>query len=147
MNRKKSVTTRIHQPPAPPCWFRTVFYISFGAWVLLQTASEYYNSKCLHIYTHLPIFETEKQVTAAFLNIMSVGILTLCLVLTFLYGICTVSKLIVLSSSAFLCTLLILNILAVGILMSSHVSISVIDQNHSATITEIDCNFERMYEC
>ncbi|XP_043212864.1 uncharacterized protein LOC122376955 [Amphibalanus amphitrite] len=120
MDRKKSVTTRIHQPPAPPCWFRTVFYLSFGAWVLLQAATEYYTTRCLHIYTHLPIFEKEKQVTAAFLNIVSVGILTVFLVLSFIYGICTVSKLIVLSSSAFLSTLLILNILAVGILMSSH---------------------------
>ena len=128
MDRKKSVTTRIHQPPAPPCWFRTAFYLSFGAWVLVQAITEYYNTKCLHIYTHLPIFDNEKQVTAAFLNVMSVGLLTVCLVLAFVYGICTVSKLIVLSSSAFLSTLLILNVLAIGMLISSHVSNCLFDQ-------------------
>ncbi|XP_037068881.1 uncharacterized protein LOC119090197 [Pollicipes pollicipes] len=118
MRRNTSVTTRIHQPPAPPCWFRTLFYGSFCFWVVLQAATEYYTTKCLHTYTHLPLFENEKQVDSAFLNIVAVGLLTVLLVLSFIYGILAISKLVVLASAAFLATLLILNILAVGILMS-----------------------------
>ncbi|XP_043226753.1 uncharacterized protein LOC122383934 [Amphibalanus amphitrite] len=124
MHRNVSVTTHLLHPVSPPLWFRAVFYAAFAAWVALQAATEYFTITSLYTYTHLPLFESEKQVNSAFLNIVAVGLLTVFVVLTFIYGVVAKSKLAVLASAAFLASLIILNVLAVGILMSSKFSLN-----------------------
>ena len=137
MHRNVSVTTRLLRPASPPLWFRAVFYASFAVWVALQAATEYFTVTSLYTYTHLPLFESEKQVNSAFLNIVAVGLLTIFVVLTFIYGVATRSKLAVLASAAFLASLIILNVLAVGILMSSKVRMGATKSEIVATRTHI----------
>lgn len=120
------MTTRIHDPPAPPLWFRVLMYTTGVVWLFFQAITLVYNFSALHPYAHLNLFDSvhEKQVDAVFANVMVISLLTVGLIVGYAYGLLTGSKLTIMACTAFTSTLFILNIICIAILFTSHMMLN-----------------------